>query len=59
MVTNTYKTPSNPPVNPPSKPPKLPQTGQYWWPVPVLLASGLLLVAVGLVRRRGGADHER
>lgn len=59
VVTNTYKTPSNPPVNPPSKPPKLPQTGQYWWPVPVLLASGLLLVAVGLVRRRGGADHER
>ena len=59
VVTNTYKTPSNPPVNPPSKPPKLPQTGQYWWPVPVLLASGLLLVAVGLVRRRGGAGHER
>lgn len=33
--------------------PTLPQTGQLWWPVPVLLCAGLGLIVVGLVRRRG------
>lgn len=32
----------------------LPQTGQLWWPVPVLAVSGAFLLLVGLVRRRGG-----
>lgn len=27
---------------------KLPQTGQLWWPVPVMLLSGLIFVAIGL-----------
>lgn len=31
----------------------LPQTGQLWWPVPLLLCGGLLLVVFGLLRRRG------
>lgn len=31
---------------------KLPQTGQLWWPVPVLLLAGLVLVVVGLARRK-------
>ena len=31
---------------------KLPQTGQLWWPVPVLLMAGMLFVIVGLFRRR-------
>lgn len=35
------------------KPGKLPQTGQLWWPVPVLLCAGLLCLVVGLIRRRG------
>ncbi|MCM1133328.1 MAG: hypothetical protein NC340_07625 [Ruminococcus flavefaciens] len=26
---------------------KLPQTGQLWWPVPVMLFSGLIFIAVG------------
>lgn len=30
----------------------LPQSGQLWWPVPVLLAAGLLLVIIGVARRR-------
>ena len=42
--------PENPdnPVSPsnPDKP-VLPQTGQLNWPIPVLTASGLVLVAVG------------
>lgn len=33
--------------------PTLPQTGQLWWPVPVLLCAGLLMMVVGLLRRRG------
>lgn len=32
---------------------KLPQTGQLWWPVPVLLLAGIMLVLIGLFRRRG------
>lgn len=30
----------------------LPQTGVLWWPVPVLLSSGLLLCIIGIVKRR-------
>ena len=30
----------------------LPQTGQLWWPVPMLLAAGLLLILFGVVRKR-------
>lgn len=32
---------------------KLPQTGQLWWPVPMLIFVGLLCIVVGLIRRRG------
>lgn len=50
VVTNTY-VPEKPTT--PSKPDtSLPQTGQLWWPVPVLLAVGLLFVVIGLIRRR-------
>lgn len=37
----------------PVKPPKLPQTGQLWWPVPVLLCLGLGCILVGMIRRKG------
>lgn len=47
-ITNTY-------VPPPE--PKLPQTGQLWWPVPLLLSAGLLCILVGMLRRRG-EKHE-
>ncbi|MDO5400561.1 MAG: Cna B-type domain-containing protein [Eubacteriales bacterium] len=47
-LVNTYRQPENP-----GKPPRLPQTGQLWWPVPVLLSAGLLLVLIGMLRRRG------
>jgi LPXTG-motif cell wall-anchored protein len=33
---------------------KLPQTGQLWWPVAVLLAAGVILLGVGVFRRRSG-----
>lgn len=45
-ITNTC----NKPVG--STSPGLPQTGQLWWPVPILLLAGLALVVVGLIRRR-------
>lgn len=31
----------------PPSPPNLPQTGQLWWPVPVLAFSGLCCIAIG------------
>ena len=43
----------------PTKDPSvLPQTGQLWWPVPALMSSGVLLVMLGLIRRRGDDDEE-
>lgn len=44
-------TPSDEPTTTPEE--ELPQTGQLWWPVPVLTASGLLLIVIGLLRRKG------
>lgn len=35
-----------------SSDPRLPQTGVLWWPVPLLLCAGLLLIIVGCVRGR-------
>lgn len=45
-VTNSCNRPDHPRGG------KLPQTGQLWWPVPVLLLAGLVLVIVGLLRRK-------
>jgi len=55
VVTNTYDAPDEPgPTPPPDTPPgKLPQTGQMWWPVPMLVSIGLLFIVIGLIRRRG------
>lgn len=47
--------PTEPPETP--APGKLPQTGQLWWPVPVLTSAGLLCIVVGLLRRRGNRDE--
>lgn len=54
VITNTYDEPT-PTVQEKTT---LPQTGQLWWPVPVLITAGLLLIVIGLVRRRGGSDEE-
>lgn len=49
-------TPKPTPVQTPqpsSKPsPTLPQTGLLWWPVPVLLLLGVVLIAAGLWERK-------
>lgn len=36
---------------------KLPQTGQLWWPVPVLACAGLGCITVGLFRRWEARDE--
>lgn len=53
-VTPTpQKTPTPPPSTPPSISKKvLPQTGQLWWPVPVMCGIGLALVVGGFVLKR-------
>ena len=57
VVKNTHN--EDIPDEPPTPPkPTLPQTGQLWWPVPVLIAAGLLFVVIGLLRRRGAADEK-
>ncbi len=45
-------TPDTPPEEPPT-PPHIPQTGQLWWPVPVLACGGLASLIIGVVRRKG------
>lgn len=60
--SNPSTPPSNPSSNPQSTPEppgnitpppeKLPQTGQLWWPVPLLCSLGLVFVIIGLLVRR-------
>jgi len=47
--------PATPTDLPAEADPTLPQTGQLWWPVLPLAAAGLLLIAIGLIRRRGAS----
>lgn len=37
--------------------PKLPQTGQLWWPVPVLALIGFVLFLLGWIRRKESRDE--
>lgn len=37
---------------------KLPQTGQLWWPVPLLAGGGILFIAIGL-RIRSRKENEK
>lgn len=61
QVTAYPKPDSNPvpptptPSTPPDKP--LPQTGLLWWPVPVLVSAGLLLILIGCLKRKRGNDE--
>lgn len=38
--------------NPTPTPPNLPQTGQLWWPVPLLFLTGVEMIAIGLYLER-------
>ena len=71
VLTNTAKKPgkSDGEVNPPSKrttgkttdktSDKLPQTGQLWWPVIVLLFAGAICLLVGRVLRDRKEEKNR
>lgn len=50
VLTNTAEK-KQPPVNPDDDE-DLPQTGQLWWPVPILAVVGLALVVTGLAVRK-------
>lgn len=45
FITNEYTGPDVPP-------PDIPQTGQLWWPVPLLAILGTVFFAIGWARRR-------
>ena len=63
-VTSQPKTDLEQEVKPTSPPSsgggggKLPQTGQLWWPVPLLTCAGLGCIAVGLFRRREDRNED-
>ncbi len=50
-TTTTTTTTTTTAATKPAKPEKLPQTGQLWWPVPVLAIAGAVLTAIGLKLR--------
>ncbi len=59
VITNEYtKVEPTPTPTPEPDEPKLPQTGQAWWPVPMLISGGLLMIIIGLLVKRQGAAHE-
>lgn len=47
VITNTFtgKLPDRPSG-------KVPQMGQLWWPVPVLICGGIVILTIGLVKRK-------
>ncbi len=55
VITNSIERdyPPDIPEKPEPEDPSLPQTGQLWWPVPVLMILGLMFIAAGIIRKRG------
>ena len=52
VIRNTYKVTVTPV-------PDLPQTGQLWWPVPVLAGAGMLLFIIGwFIHQKWSQEHE-
>ncbi len=45
-------TPAVTPTLTPTPPPFIPQTGQLWWPVPILAIAGMVLLTLGFALRR-------
>lgn len=60
--SGSSSTSSTAPVTPPSNnstPPKLPQTGQLWWPVPIMLISGFIFLLAGIVVSKLHEDEKK
>ncbi len=49
--------PGDEPTLTPEDEEKIPNTGQLWWPVPMLVACGLFSITLGLLKRRGDEDE--
>jgi hypothetical protein len=61
ISTNTTDNPSNEPnvpANIKQNKPVLPQTGQLWWPVPLLAFAGLISLFIGAYLKKGKTDEE-
>ena len=59
-ITNTRQgTGPEPTIPEPTTPEKskLPQTGQLWWPVPVMGFAGIVLLLLGWIRRKESEDE--
>lgn len=37
---------------------KLPQTGQLWWPLPFLVAGGVLCIRIGMIKQKRENDEK-
>lgn len=57
--TTTHTTSAKTPSGGSTNSPKLPQTGQLWYPVPILFAAGALLFFVGFISDRLSDDDEK
>ena len=56
-VNNTFVVINTKTIATPDQPtPQLPQTGQLWWPIPLLAGAGILMFLIGL--RKKGNRHE-
>ncbi len=58
-TTTTYTTPTQSPPGGSIAPPNLPQTGQLWYPVPILFIFGAALFFVGFIADRLSEDDEK
>jgi len=56
LAARSEPTPTPAVTTPPNKEP-IPQTGQLWWPVPVMAGFGLLLIVMGVYFRRSGRNE--
>ena len=52
VVTNTLNDPGEGPEG------ELPATGLLWWPLPILIAAGVIFVVIGLLLRKKGDGDE-
>ena len=59
VLTNTAKEPGGSGGDDGKPSQKLPQTGQLWWPVPLLVMAGVMCLLAGKVLRRSGDKKKK
>ena len=58
VLTNTAEEPGEPGGDDGTPSQKLPQTGQLWWPVPLLMLAGVMCLLAGKALRRYGDEKK-